>query len=394
MDRALDRQEQEKVRTARGNFFKILKRKNPAAQAAQPGTTTPSLTTRPYSESSSKRFKLPTMSPSKSSGPESQIPLIVRFYDPDTPPDQAKDARGRTLEEILSWSDSELERCHNYIQMLFPLPEGSPFNWEAPVITRKVMLEFRSRNELRDNLRRSFERMLGFYGFTVSNKSEEELADEVEESKKTGGAEGVDGPIAEEETRAEPLAQVGRATDQMSENEGHNSTRVPAASETQTPGTDSEAATIADTTTKTSDTPGHKADETTAETSTAPPNTSEAQDSPSAGCHVVRAPHWRKSFRNWAVRFDHNHLRITRILRCLRVLGLQTECEAFYTALKSVFDDPGIHINQRSMIYWQRAVRRPLYIAPDDDRCGWLKKWEEEQPEGKVVTKGMETDSD
>jgi hypothetical protein len=54
--------------------------------------------------------------------------LILRFYDPDV---HAKDALGRQLDEILAWPDSKLESSHNYIQMLFPLPEGSPYNSEV-----------------------------------------------------------------------------------------------------------------------------------------------------------------------------------------------------------------------------------------------------------------------
>jgi len=54
--------------------------------------------------------------------------LIIRFYDPDV---RAKDALGRQLDEILAWPDSRLEASHNYIQMLFPLPEGSPYNSEV-----------------------------------------------------------------------------------------------------------------------------------------------------------------------------------------------------------------------------------------------------------------------
>jgi len=56
--------------------------------------------------------------------------LIIRFYDPDV---HAKDALGRQLDEILAWPDSRLEASHNYVQMLFPLPEGSPYNSEVSV---------------------------------------------------------------------------------------------------------------------------------------------------------------------------------------------------------------------------------------------------------------------
>ena len=45
------------------------------------------------------------------------------------------DSEGRTLAEILAWSDDELEAVHDYIQWLFPLPEPSMFNADAPVLT-------------------------------------------------------------------------------------------------------------------------------------------------------------------------------------------------------------------------------------------------------------------
>ncbi|KAF1844273.1 uncharacterized protein K460DRAFT_288077 [Cucurbitaria berberidis CBS 394.84] len=326
MDRALDRQEQEKVRTARANFFRILKRKGSTGQTTQPEkkTSTSTSTAQPYSVSPDKRIKLHTMSPSKGSGSGSNIPLIIRFYDPNTPPDQARDPHHRTLDEILSWNDARLESCHNYIQMLFPLPEGSPYNWDAPVITRQVMLAFRSRVELRDRLRESFDRMLGFYGFTLTTRSGEYEIEEVEGAKESG-AEGAKAPRSPQETGSEQSAQAANAANQTSADEPHHS--------------------------------------------------------PLTRYYVYRAPHWQKSSRNWAVRFDHNHLRITRIMRCLRILGLQAECDAFFTALKRVYDDPAIEISERSMMYWHRAVSQPLYIAPDDDRCGWLKQWEEEQQE-------------
>ena len=216
----------------------------------------------------------PVSKADKASADRSQ--LIVRFYDPDV---KAKDAQNRTLEEILSWPDSRLESSHNYIQMLFPLPEGSMFNWDAPVIDLAVMEAFLSRNELRQQLRLSFERMLSFYGFQVSTEF------------------------------MLPFGSDGNA-------------------------------------------PAYK---------------------------IIRTPNWRTRFRNWAVLFNHNHLRITRILRCLRVLGLQRESTAFFAALESEFENPGIKISENSMRFWRLAVTRPLHWAPDDEKCKWLEAWERQQ---------------
>jgi hypothetical protein len=259
--------------------------------------------------SSGKRFKFPGMTTSRPTGTASKT-LIVRFYDYDV---QAKDAHGRTQEDILAWSDSQLERCHNYIQMLFPVPEGSAFNWEAPIIDREVMEAFRSRSDLRDRLGRSFERMLEFYGFESTMRAGKRLSNEESEDIESSA-----------ETTEASTKDVIPSSDACS------------------------------------------------------------QMLPSGDYYIIRGPDFRNKSRNWAVRFDHNQLRITRILRCLRVLGLQKECDAFFVALKDVFDDPTIQISDRSMMYWQRAVNRPLYIAPDDDQVPWLKEWEEEQEQSHI----------
>jgi hypothetical protein len=107
-------------------------------------------------------------------------------------------------------------------------------------------------------------------------------------------------------------------------------------------------------------------------------STTSAQPPPST-YSIVRGPNWNRASRNWCVRFDHNHLRITRILRSLRVLGLQKEYQAFFAALKDVHADPEFSISDRSMMYWRRAVERPLYLAPDDEEIDWLQMWEEQQ---------------
>ncbi len=45
---------------------------------------------------------------------------------------EAADARGRWWRDILAKSDEWLEATHDYIQWLFPLPERSAFNPDAP----------------------------------------------------------------------------------------------------------------------------------------------------------------------------------------------------------------------------------------------------------------------
>lgn len=97
---------------------------------------------------------------------------------------------------------------------------------------------------------------------------------------------------------------------------------------------------------------------------------------------IVKAPNFNKASRNWVTVFDHNHLRITRIIRCLRVLGLEQEAEAFFHALESVYQSCGGSISKRSLIFWTRAARRPLWLAPEVNDLGQPGKgflWEFEE---------------
>ena len=74
------------------------------------------------------------------------------------------DSEGRRLDAILAWGDGRLEAVHDFIQWLFPLPEPSRFNPDAPLLTAEDIAAFRQGSALRANLRRSFERILSFLG--------------------------------------------------------------------------------------------------------------------------------------------------------------------------------------------------------------------------------------
>ena len=193
------------------------------------------------------------------------IPAAVAFYR-DTNP-QA-DRRGRTLSQILSWSDNDLERSHDYIQYLFPLPERSPYNRFAPLITEDVFSAFRANTTegegLRINLCRAFERMLAFYGFQIVRYDA-------------------------------GLLQGPRGA-------------------------------------------------------------------------AIRADDHQEHFPNWVKSFDHNHLRITRIIRCLRLLGLEEEAAIFYEALfkLSKSQDYGGKIGKKSLMFWRRAATRKLWNPPEE----------------------------
>lgn len=77
---------------------------------------------------------------------------------------QTRDTEQRRLDEIWDWNDDDLEAVHDFIQWLFPLPEPSNFNPDAPLLSELDIREFRSDPNLQARLQRSFERIVRFLG--------------------------------------------------------------------------------------------------------------------------------------------------------------------------------------------------------------------------------------
>jgi len=173
---------------------------------------------------------------------------IIKFYT-----NQSADHRNRTLSNLLSFTNWELECSHDYIQTLFPLPEPSPYNPLAPTIDPATAAAFRSSSALRLALFSSLLRMLSFYGFDAAVNVSGELV-------------------------------------------------------------------------------------------------------------ISRGNEWSSRSAFWRRRFNHNHLRITRIIRCLRVLGCEGDARKFYRAVSR-----SEGVGGRSLMYWRRALRRGLEVLPEDE---------------------------
>lgn len=93
---------------------------------------------------------------------------------------------------------------------------------------------------------------------------------------------------------------------------------------------------------------------------------------------VTRGPNFATASRNWVTRFDHNHLRLTRILRSLRVFGLEDDAKALHGFL-STDEKVTSTVSPRSQMYWCRAAERDLHLPPDEDRedaegISWLRE--------------------
>ena len=88
---------------------------------------------------------------------------VVAFYS------GGPDADGRTLDQMLGWSDEVLEGVHDYIQWLFPTRHPSGVNPFAPLVTRETARVFHADAAMRARLRAALDRMLVFYGLHRAN---------------------------------------------------------------------------------------------------------------------------------------------------------------------------------------------------------------------------------
>lgn len=91
---------------------------------------------------------------------------LLRFYR-----HAGTDPRGRTLRGIRAFGTDRLESTHDFIQWLFPLPEASGANPLAPVLTAADIETFAADAALREELLRSLDVMLRFYGLERSGQA-------------------------------------------------------------------------------------------------------------------------------------------------------------------------------------------------------------------------------
>lgn len=76
---------------------------------------------------------------------------------------------------------------------------------------------------------------------------------------------------------------------------------------------------------------------------------------------VAMGGHFSERSGNWLWPGNHNHLRLTRILRSLTVLGLETDAQSLYACLKLIYKQEAAKtrpaILPRTFEFWTTAVR-------------------------------------
>ena len=74
---------------------------------------------------------------------------------------------GRTFDEILALNNNALEQAHDIVQWIFPLPEPSKAQPNAPYLSAEELAEFRANPRLQAQVCRAAGVMLGFYVMTT-----------------------------------------------------------------------------------------------------------------------------------------------------------------------------------------------------------------------------------
>ena len=68
------------------------------------------------------------------------------------------------------------------------------------------------------------------------------------------------------------------------------------------------------------------------------------------------AENFSEQARNWLNPYNHNYLRITRILKCLCLTGLSEYAIAFLQCLETLYQEYAAEIGEKTLWYWRDAL--------------------------------------
>jgi hypothetical protein len=82
------------------------------------------------------------------------------------------------------------------------------------------------------------------------------------------------------------------------------------------------------------------------------------RDASGSAPRILRAKNFAESVDKWLWPSNHNHLRLTRILRSVRLLGLVSESPALLRALEKVNREFPGRITEETLEFWREAASR------------------------------------
>ena len=271
---------------------------------------------------------------------ENTLPRFkMRFYDPvkqDLAAQQSDFSMFlRTLSTVRSSDNKFLENTHDYIQILFPLPERSIFVRDAPIVDASTCHTFRTNPELRKQLMRAVFRMLKFYSLSVERQDPQVVNDN---NQKTFpfASDGRPPPTPPLRTDNDKPPKLTTTTTALQDSPNPSSTSGEQEQEQEQP---QQLITYY-----------------------------ESSRVPYPQCNIHFTLETFKPQASCILRTaNHNHLRLTRIIRSCRLLGLGPAAEELYRCLMNLDRDFPNRIGRKSVEYWGRAARRPLWIPPDHE---------------------------
>ncbi|KAI1136649.1 opioid growth factor receptor conserved region-domain-containing protein [Hypoxylon sp. FL0543] len=86
----------------------------------------------------------------------------------------------------------------------------------------------------------------------------------------------------------------------------------------------------------------------------------------------------REKFRRWLRPRNHNHNRISRIIRCLRLLGMWPEARVVHDTFRRANFIWGDGVSDTTLQFWDIAARAPLYDA-SANHPEWLLEFHENE---------------
>ena len=75
-----------------------------------------------------------------------------------------------------------------------------------------------------------------------------------------------------------------------------------------------------------------------------------------AGIEIRRSPSFRERSDVWLTPFNHNFLRLTRILRSLSLLGCGAQARSLFACLEEIYREHYDIVSEETFEYWSRAV--------------------------------------
>lgn len=74
------------------------------------------------------------------------------------------------------------------------------------------------------------------------------------------------------------------------------------------------------------------------------------------GNEIVKGDDFVKRKNCWVTKSNHNFLRITRILKSLKMFGFEKEAQMFFDQLEKIYQDNRNEIGNKTFQYWKDAV--------------------------------------